>query len=710
MSENRYTKKLAEVLSPAGSFDTFKAVINAGADAVYLAGQCFGARAYAGNLSDAELLAAIDYAHIRDRKMYLTVNTLLKNNEIFSSLYSYIRPLYEAGLDAVIVQDYGVMKFITDNFPDMDIHASTQMTITYAGYMDFLKKYNVTRIVPARELSLEEIKILSDYSLSMEKPMEIECFVHGALCYAYSGQCLMSSFYGGRSGNRGRCAGTCRLDFCKDNQNLAWLSLKDLNTIEILPQIIDAGVYSLKIEGRMKSTEYAAGITSIYRKYVDMIEAGQPYIVDSADLSNLLNLFDRGGNTKGYYIMHNGKTMLADENKTEKSIEEKNLYEKSILSKYANYDLKHNVNISASFLRGNEASITIYDDTYCVTAYADIVENADRLSMTEENIKKQITKLGQTDFVAQNVDVEVDDNIFIPNRLLNELRRKACLDFYNTKLSRFRRTADTEKKYTFTKADNHAFVTAQITNYNQARAAVEAGSIRIYIDTELIDYDEISLIRELCKENGVEAFLCMPRIIRNNYFSFIDKNIDLIKKMNFDGFLIRNMAELPIVKKHFCDKMIISDYTIYAFNNLDVSVLSENFDGITLPVELNSGELKHIYGQNTELIVYMRQPLMVSAGCIDCNSKGCHKPNPRVDYIRDRKNASLKYVTSCKYCYNVIYNSVPTYIADKENEISDISPASVRYVFLDESAQEVKAVMSGNIENYTRGHFTKGVE
>ena len=298
-------KKIAEVLAPAGSFDTFKAVLNAGADAVYLAGQSFGARAYAGNLSDEELLEAIDYSHIHDKKIYVTVNTLLKNNELFRDLYDYIRPLYEHGLDAVIVQDYGVMKFINDNFPGLDIHASTQMTITEPGYLDFLEKYNVTRIVPARELSLGELKVLAKKCNSLDNPVEIETFVHGALCYCYSGQCLMSSFYGGRSGNRGRCAGTCRLNFSGKGTGDTLLSLKDLNTLEILPQIIDAGVYSLKIEGRMKSTVYAAGITSIYRKYVDKIASGEKYSVEKSDLDNLLMLFDNSSLKAELYFRYN---------------------------------------------------------------------------------------------------------------------------------------------------------------------------------------------------------------------------------------------------------------------------------------------------------------------------------------------------------------------------------------------------------------------
>lgn len=316
-----YYENRVEILAPAGSYEVFLAVMNAGADAVYLAGNMFGARAYAGNLNNEELIKAIEYCKFHNKKMYLTVNTLLKNNEINNELYDYLLPLYNSGLDGVIVQDYGVMKFIHESFPDMEIHASTQMTITDSGYADFLRKYNVTRIVPARELGLEEIRDIHDRT-----GMEIECFVHGALCYCYSGLCLMSSFIGGRSGNRGRCAQTCRLDFNYNGRESKILSLKDLCTLDILPEIIEAGVFSLKIEGRMKSAEYAAGVTSIYRKYVDMYlnKGKETYKVDKKDRNRLLMLFDRGGQTDGYYMRHNGREMIADNTKISKDLGEKN--------------------------------------------------------------------------------------------------------------------------------------------------------------------------------------------------------------------------------------------------------------------------------------------------------------------------------------------------------------------------------------------------
>ena len=267
-----------ELLAPAGSYEGFEAAIGAGADAVYVGGAAFGARAYAKNFGEEELLRAIDTAHIHGRKLYLTVNTLLKNRELSEQLYDYLLPYYKEGLDAVIVQDMGVFKMIREMFPGMHLHASTQMTVTGPEGMKFLEEQGASRVVTARELSLEEIRRMHETS-----PIEIESFVHGALCYSYSGQCLMSSILGGRSGNRGRCAQPCRLPYqtalcCGENgrrsekrkaQELCPLSLKDISTIEILPQILEAGVTSLKIEGRMKTALYVATVARTYRKAID---------------------------------------------------------------------------------------------------------------------------------------------------------------------------------------------------------------------------------------------------------------------------------------------------------------------------------------------------------------------------------------------------------------------------------------------------------
>lgn len=307
---------MLELLAPGGSYEGMMAAVNAGADAVYMGGTKFGARAYAQNPEEKGLLEAMDYCHMHGRKLYLTVNTLLKETELEQELYDYLLPLYTHGLDAVLVQDFGVFEFIRREFPELPLHASTQMTITGADGAKMLKKLGAERIVPSRELSLEEIR-----EIHRETEIEIECFVHGALCYCYSGQCLMSSLIGGRSGNRGRCAQPCRLpyelyrDGVRQNteKERYLLSLKDICTLSILPELIEAGVCSFKIEGRMKRAEYAAGVVEIYRKYLDLYqEKGRKgYRVQPEDEKQLMDLYNRGGFSQGYYKTWNGKDMMS---------------------------------------------------------------------------------------------------------------------------------------------------------------------------------------------------------------------------------------------------------------------------------------------------------------------------------------------------------------------------------------------------------------
>lgn len=313
-----------EILAPAGSIESLQAAVNAGADAVYIGGSLFGARAYANNLEKDALLRAIDYVHLRGKHIYLTVNTLLKNNELMEGLFSYLTPFYMEGLDAVIVQDVGVMNFIHRNFPELPIHLSTQMTLTMAEGLEIFKDMGVTRIVTSRELSLQEIR-----RIRKNTSLEIETFVHGALCYCYSGQCLMSSMIGGRSGNRGRCAQPCRMEYDVKEKDVIVskkgagyvLSPKDICTLDSVADFIETGINSFKIEGRMKRYEYVAGVVESYRKQVDLYyEMGRegyqaykeknPKMISEAVL-RLQDLYNRGGFCGGYFQTHNGKQMMS---------------------------------------------------------------------------------------------------------------------------------------------------------------------------------------------------------------------------------------------------------------------------------------------------------------------------------------------------------------------------------------------------------------
>ena len=311
----KQTEGKVEILAPAGSLDRLYSALNLGADAVYVGTSRFGARAFANNPTVEELEKAITYAHLRNKKLYLTTNTLLNDRELEEELFPLVAPLYEAGLDACIVQDVGVLAFLHENFPEMDLHASTQMTLFSGKEAELYRPYGVTRFVPARELSIEEIR-----QARKETDLEIEVFVHGALCYCYSGQCLMSEVIGGRSGNRGMCAQPCRLPFYTTEGTANYLSTKDICTLPYIPELVEAGIDSFKIEGRMKRAEYSAYMAYLYRHYVDVYrEEGADYyraLVDDPeselwrDYRRSMDLYNRGGFSKSYLFERKKSNML----------------------------------------------------------------------------------------------------------------------------------------------------------------------------------------------------------------------------------------------------------------------------------------------------------------------------------------------------------------------------------------------------------------
>lgn len=302
-----------ELLSPCGTMEALKAAVNNGADAVYLGGKDFSARRYAGNFSVEEIDEACAYCHVRGVKVYVTVNTLYKDSEL-KRFIDFVKKLYMIGVDALIVQDTGAANLIKRSFPEIKVNASTQLTANTVEDVNFLYKNGFDKVILSRELSIEEVRKIRENTEA-----EIECFVHGALCVSYSGQCIMSSILGGRSGNRGCCAQTCRLPYTLyknyDKVSEGYLmSPKDVETLEILPQLIEAGIDSFKIEGRMKNPEYVAGVTAIYRKYIDLyFDDPQNYKVDKNDLKILLQLFNRGGFTNGYFTTPSGRDMMSVE-------------------------------------------------------------------------------------------------------------------------------------------------------------------------------------------------------------------------------------------------------------------------------------------------------------------------------------------------------------------------------------------------------------
>ena len=439
--------KTIELLAPAGSVDTMRACLKAGADAVYMGLNKFGARAYAANADTVSYSDALDEAHIAGKKLYCTVNTLLRDPEL-DELDALVRPLYEHGLDGVIVQDIGVLSRLHQLFPDLPLHLSTQAAVTGPGAVNFLKQFGVTRVIPARELSLREVRRIRE-----ESGVEVEVFVHGALCYSYSGQCFFSSFAGGRSGNRGRCAGSCRLPYSVTDLSgrpvgrkdaLYPLSMKDLQTIEFLPEILRAGVSSLKIEGRMKKAEYAAGVTYIYRKYLDRVlqDPDAPYKVSKEDLRHLFRLFNREGFTEGFLKASAPESRVAVHEKGFRTEEEDFL--RFIRENFIEKPLETPVEGSCVFSSGAPVSLTLRTELLGRTFEASaesrtIPAPAEKSPVRKEQLEERLRKLGGSGFVMEEIQSTFEEGLFLPVSELNELRRNAANALRETILRAYRR-------------------------------------------------------------------------------------------------------------------------------------------------------------------------------------------------------------------------------------------------------------------------------
>ncbi len=699
-----------ELLAPAGSLEILKGVIESGADAVYVGGSMFGARAYANNFTEEELLEAIDFAHLRGVKVYLTVNTLIKNSE-FSKLYDYLLPYYKRGLDAVIVQDIGVVKAIHEYFPSMEIHTSTQMTVTGADGVRFLSQFGVTRVVMAREVSLAEMKRIHE-----ETGMELEAFVHGALCYSYSGQCLFSSILGGRSGNRGRCAQPCRLPYTVEGKKDEYiLSLKDMCGIKALDKLHDAGVYSLKIEGRMKQLEYACGVVKYYRSYID---SKKP--VSDADYDRIKALGNRCGFTDRYYFDHNGSDMVTYVKPNFVSNAAEPSPEKRKLSIEGELVLRE----------GEPGSLTVKRGDVTYKASIEPVSAALKAPLDKKAAIDRINKTGDTDFEFSHIKAQIGENVFVPNGALNKLRRDAISGLCDKLLKKYYRNdaryADMSRLTALPEhvVKSDAAHDEAINDYTTICSCMTRAQLDTLIGYECFDvfyldfdmYDRKTLIQQfaddvksLTKQNK-KVYLMLPTIFRadsSDYFVSIAKELD---KVSFEGFVVKNYEELYLTENLFTDKKIILDHNMYTFNDVSKSAFFEHgVSGDTVPLELNSKEIMHRNNIGSQMIVYGYYPLMTTANCVHKNTKGCDKKQKLI-YLKDRYNKSFAVCNNCKECYNTIYNSLPTMLTKNIGKLKEAGIRSFRYSFTIETPKQIKAVMDDKVAEYTNGHYKRGVE
>ena len=756
-------KKQAEILAPAGSWASMKAAVAAGADAVYMGGTRFGARAYADNPDEKGLLEAIDYVHLHGRRLYMTVNTLFKESEL-KELAEYMTPYYNQGLDGVIVQDLGALRIMKENFPGLELHASTQMTITSVYGARMLKDFGCSRVVTSREMSLDEIRRVRE-----EVDVEIESFVHGALCYCYSGQCLMSSLIGGRSGNRGRCAQPCRLPYRvyegqhgqgkpavmnRENEKYV-LSLKDLCTLDILPDILEAGVYSLKIEGRMKSPRYTAGVVSIYRKYTDryLDHGREGYHVEPEDRTMLLDLFDRGGFTSGCYEEHNGRDMVALKEKPEFREGNQKLFD-YLDRAYVEAELKESVMGHVILETGKPSVMTLSCSGVEVTVNGQAPEAAQKQPMTEEKVLKQLNKTGNTPFFFEHLSAELKGEMFLPVQALNELRRSGLKALESALLQPYRSGRELAGLSGSGEVDHQLMPddTAPA-RFGQPSAAAQPTSAPFTLTASLeepwqlepvLNQKDVSAVyldaagfgpaswkdaADRCHAAGRACYLALPHIFRDHALRFFKDSRALLADAGFDGVLVRALEEIQWLEDNRIALPFITDASVYAWNSGTLEELaSRNPVAVTMPWELNSREMgpvvqaccqAHIPG---ELVVYGHAPMMVSAQCITRTVKSCTHDRGLL-MLKDRTGAMLPVKNHCRFCYNTIYNPSPVSLLGNEDLIRRMGLARIRLQFTVEDAQQTEKVleafsasfMGGKtieppFKDFTRGHFKRGVE
>ena len=736
-----------ELLSPAGSLEICKAVLNAGADAVYLGGDKFGARAFAKNFTQNDIQEALDFAHMRGKKIFLTVNTLLKNKEIETELFSYLKPLYAHGLDAVIVQDYGVFQFIHRNFPELALHASTQMSVSNVSGAKFLMEHGAERIVTARELSRLEIRRIYD-----ETGVEIESFIHGALCYCYSGQCLMSSMLGGRSGNRGRCAQPCRLAYqvTDERGNLLHkkekypLSPKDLCTISQLPQLCESGIYSFKIEGRMKKLEYAAGVTSVYRKYLDLYEScPEHYRVEDADMERLLAFGNRNGFTAGYYDMRNGRSMMTLTDSSHSSNEAKAAYQapeetKVPIALKAVFHAGKPMQLEAA-LSGNDTEAESHSEKkVCVSG--EIPGTAQNRPLSEDELRKRLSKTGDTPFCVQHLEIDLEDGLFVPVGQINELRRNALEQLQQAMLCRWRRNeaVTPQERPTDRMEQNEAIGNGDKPMLNVWLIGSAQQNLNAVLENQMVDMvtlESFTNLEAALKEihaAGKQAGYAFPYVLRENSEGLLRKQVSVLKR--FDRIWVRSYDGIGFAKEelHLPAEKLALDAGLYVFSNEAADdFMAAGFAGYTASMELNRKELAHMENEQAELMLYGYAPLMISAQCVYKNYASCIKEQkkesgkqPQRLYLNDRYQKQFEVQRDCTNCYNVIYNSQPTCLLHHADEIGGLDFGAHRIVFRNESVKQMHGILQQYEDafrsgrkiqppkegTYTNGHFRRGVD
>ena len=805
---------MVELLSPVGDFDCLKAAVQNGANAVYFGGQLFNARYSAKNFDKDGIRDAVNYAKSRNVKINFTLNILLKNNE-FDDAIDVVKYIYELGVDAVIVDDLGFAKYIIDNFPGMEVHGSTQMTIHNLDGAIALKNLGYTRVVLARESTLSDI----DY-ICRNANIDIEAFVHGALCISYSGQCLFSSAIGGRSGNRGRCAQPCRMyyNMLETSDNVSYknigkgflISPRDLCGLDFIPDLIKAGVKSFKLEGRMKTPEYVATVTRIYRKYIDLALSDNEYVVDKNDLHDLMLAFNRGGFSKGCLggddnhdyvfeekpsnqglyigniskidkknglislktnepldigdtflvqqedhkytiseILKNGshvksaaigdlvtigrvkgKLELGDKifkinsSVISKEIKEFNSHEHVKIPLVANFKALIGKPIELEVASLDEPGNTYFGLSASASSKIQPIEAISN-PISNERLIEQLNKTTDTNFEFKQINIEMDDNIYIPKiSSINALRRDALNALYQKGVDNFTRILPSKLSSTEL-VHQHVFPSVRTYSVllNSIDTSMDYSSLknvdRVYIPLKFFIKKEFeSKLLEISQ--FTDCYIDIPTIVRDNFRNVFYNNFDeKVNKFNIKGLVISNLSGIEFMMKYVGKLDIVSKYTLNIYNNHTIDELKKvGVNRVTISPELDSETIIDLCDNSslpTEFLVYGKLPVMHIQYCPLGKSNKCYptcsmkcKTSNRF-YLEDRLGYKFEFVPDNMQTITKIYNSKINSIDYAKFPFDSCLISITDEDNLDEIIYNVKNNIKFEGKNYTNGNLNKFV-
>lgn len=710
-------KYIPELLAPAGEPSAAYGAFSAGADAVYL-GASYSARAYAKNFEKEELIDLIHYAHLFGKKVYLASNILMKEQELFAAVEE-IGDFYKEGLDGVIVQDLGLIQILHQTYPNLPLHASTQMTVLSSLGSEYLRNYGICRVVPGRELSVRELSAIKATGI------EVEAFIHGAMCYSYSGKCLFSSIAGGRSGNRGRCAGPCRQPYYTANGKECYpISMKDMCGLSVLTSLLDAKIDSFKIEGRMKSPSYSAGVTEIYRKYIDAYLEHGEINISKSDYTRLEGLYLRSERQEGYFFMHNGESMISLDspayNKTNDSLIE------SLKQKYIMNPVKKDVDLVVSAYPGAPLSITASAGEETITATSDIeLEYAKNPSDVSENIKKHVSKLGDTNFTVRNLDIYAEEQVFLPVSVLKEVRRNVLSQLEETLRKKsmpyepvIRPYENSSSLLKSNPSIKEPVILCGILTEKQFNVLSNVEQVDGFI-VSLFDVSDTLLASIM--QSGKKCFLRIPEILREAQSKKIETEFHrLLSKYSFSGYYAESICGLAFLKKQVPDAEIHIGNGLYAMNSVSAALLKQEGSSYSIPYELNEKEIKHLLVSDAEMMVYGYLPLMQSANCLQKTLKCCNQADTTYE-IKDKDGRVFSSYMHHSLCFNTLYNNVPLSLHKVYKDIRKNRNLSIiRLEFSMENEKETRNVVErffSDFENenmvvpnsYTTGHYKRGV-